>query len=89
MATDPTLVAPDAATTSGTPLATGGLGEAHIHDFAKSIAAEYPIYQADDILLKTIMRSNPGLILWKDGKIIQKWHHKHLPSEDELKSMIK
>lgn len=68
---------------------TGGLGEAHIHDFAKSIAAEYPTYQADDILLKTIIRSNPGLILWKDGKIIQKWHHKHLPSLDELKSLIK
>lgn len=68
---------------------TGGLGEAHIRDFSTAIQSEYPIYQADDILLKTIMRSNPGLILWKDGRIIQKWHYKHLPSLDELKSLIK
>ncbi len=68
---------------------TGGLGVNQINDFSKSIMAKYPIYQADDILLKTIMRSNPGLVLWKDGRIIQKWHYKHLPSLEDLKSMVK
>lgn len=66
-----------------------GLGVNQIKDLSKSIAAEYPILQADDILLKTIMRSNPGLILWKDGTIVEKWHHKHLPTLEELKAKMK
>ncbi|MGB2849693.1 MAG: DoxX family protein [Saprospiraceae bacterium] len=68
---------------------TGGLGSSHMNDFAQKINAAYPIYQADDILLKTIMRSNPGLILWKNGKIIQKWHYKQLPSLEELRALMK
>ncbi len=34
---------------------------------------------ADDILLKTIVRSNPGVVLWKNGQIVDKWHIKKLP----------
>ena len=67
---------------------TGGINGDQAKDLAKSIQADYPIYHADDILLKTIMRSNPGLILWKDGKIIEKWHHKHLPTVQELRLLI-
>jgi len=44
---------------------------------------------ADDILLKTIVRSNPGVVLLKDGKIIDKWHHKKLPSYAEIKQLMK
>lgn len=43
------------------------------------------IYEADNILLKTIIRSNPGPVLWKDGKIIYKWHKNKLPSYKEVK----
>ncbi|MEP7266356.1 MAG: hypothetical protein ABI844_01930 [Saprospiraceae bacterium] len=68
---------------------TGGLGNVQIKDFAALTHAEFPIYQADDILLKTIMRSNPGLILWKNGKIVQKWHYKHLPGIEELTNLMK
>jgi triosephosphate isomerase len=46
--------------------------------------AEYPFCQTDDITLKTIIRSNPGLVLLKDGIIIQKWSHNALPDETEL-----
>jgi len=41
--------------------------------------AEYPFCQTDDIVLKTIIRSNPGLLLLKDGVIIRKWSHNRLP----------
>lgn len=41
---------------------------------AKEAAINLPLYTADDILLKTIVRSNPGIVLWQDGKILNKWH---------------
>ena len=43
--------------------------------------AEYPFCQTDDITLKTIIRSNPGLILIKDGVILNKWSDNSLPDE--------
>ena len=39
----------------------------------------------DDILLKTIVRSNPGVVLWKDGKILDKWHINKLPDFNKVK----
>ena len=42
--------------------------------------AEYPFCQTDDIVLKTMIRSNPGLLLLKDGVVIRKWSHNRLPS---------
>lgn len=46
--------------------------------------ADYPFCQTDDITLKTVIRSNPGLLLLKDGTVIRKWSHNALPSEEEL-----
>ncbi|MDZ4844481.1 MAG: hypothetical protein SH857_02915 [Chitinophagales bacterium] len=45
----------------------------------------YPFYEADGTFLKTIVRSNPGLLLIKEGNVIGKWHHKHFPTFEELK----
>lgn len=44
--------------------------------------AEYPFCQTDETTLKTIVRSNPGLLLLKDGKVIRKWSHNFLPTID-------
>ena len=46
--------------------------------------AEYTFCNADETTLKTIIRSNPGLILLKDGTIIGKWSHNALPQTDDL-----
>lgn len=46
--------------------------------------AEYNIHIGDERTLKTIVRSSPGLVLLKDGKIIRKCSTYKLPDEETL-----
>ncbi len=46
--------------------------------------AEYPFNTTDATTLKTMIRSNPGLMLLHHGTIIQKWSHNKLPQPEEL-----
>lgn len=52
--------------------------------FKKEINANHPFYLADDIFLKTIIRSNPGLVIIKDGNVVMKWHHRHIPDYEQI-----
>ena len=45
--------------------------------------AEYPFCSTDEITLKTIIRSNPGLVLLKQGTVFRKWSHNNLPVIEE------
>ncbi|MBQ8968555.1 MAG: DoxX family protein [Bacteroidaceae bacterium] len=42
---------------------------------------EYPFALTDGVVLKTMIRSNPGLILLHDGVVYNKWSVNNLPSE--------
>ena len=46
--------------------------------------AEYPFCLMDNITLKTMVRSNPGLILLKKGVVIHKWNIVDFPDEYQL-----
>jgi hypothetical protein len=61
--------------------------EASIDDFRQSVGADYPFWRGDDIMLKTIIRSNPGVVLMKDGVILGKWHHSRLPAFEEMEEV--
>jgi hypothetical protein len=51
--------------------------------FAEKVGAKYPFYRADDKLLKTIIRANPGIVIWKDGTVIGMYHHRHIPTFEQ------
>ncbi len=54
-------------------------GEADIAHWRDRTGAEYQFCQTDEITLKTIIRSNPGLLLLKGGTVIRKWSNNGLP----------
>lgn len=53
--------------------------------YKQQLNLDYPFYLADDITLKTVIRSNPGLILLKDGLILDKWHYNDFPKYQHFK----
>lgn len=59
-----------------------------IDHWADITGAEYPFCFTDETTLKTIIRSNPGLLLLKDGTIIRKWSHNDLPSSSSLNAPL-
>lgn len=55
-----------------------------IEDWQERTGAEYPFCLMDNITLKTIIRSNPGLLLLKDGVVVNKWSVNNMPDEYAL-----
>ena len=49
---------------------------------------EYEIYNTDETPLKTIMRSNPGLLILKKGIIVGKYHYNELKDYKTLKKEV-
>lgn len=62
------------------------VNDGKLEEFRHRNQTAYKFYHADATPLKTISRSNPGLVLLKNGVVINKWHYRHLPTFDELNS---
>jgi uncharacterized membrane protein YphA (DoxX/SURF4 family) len=54
--------------------------------FSKKHKLFAEIFYADAVPLKSMVRANPGVILLKNGVVINKWSYQSLPSLDKLKS---
>ncbi len=59
-------------------------GDEDIQRWREETGAEYPFCLVDNITLKTMIRSNPGVMLLKEGTVIKKWSVNNLPDEYEL-----
>jgi len=59
-----------------------------IVEFIKEHDPVYDFYNTDPITLKTIVRSNPGLLLVKGGTIIDKWSSKNIPDINDLQTEL-
>ncbi len=55
-----------------------------IRNWEKRVQSGFTFCNADERMLKTIIRTNPGLILLKHGTIINKWDRNSIPSEKQL-----
>lgn len=56
-----------------------------IDDYKHQHQAMYDFANADGVVLKTMVRANPGLILIKDGTVIMNWHHNNFPTYSDVK----
>ena len=57
---------------------------ASIAEWTEHTGAAYPYLNADETLLKTMIRANTGLIVLKDATIVGKWSAADLPRDEQL-----
>jgi uncharacterized membrane protein YphA (DoxX/SURF4 family) len=55
-----------------------------VNSISSSLDLGYSFYSADEIMLKTMVRSNPGFILIRNGVIVDKWGFRDFPAVEEL-----
>lgn len=58
--------------------------EQEIQDFTSSRSWEVLSLQADATVVKTMIRSNPGILVLKDGTVQAKYHHNNTPEAGEV-----
>jgi uncharacterized membrane protein YphA (DoxX/SURF4 family) len=52
--------------------------------FSKANHLFSEVFYADEVPLKEMVRANPGVLLMKNGTIINKWHYHTMPSYDDI-----
>lgn len=52
--------------------------------FAKKNHLVMEIFYADEVPLKSMVRANPGVLLMKNGVILNKWHYHSVPKYEDL-----
>jgi uncharacterized membrane protein YphA (DoxX/SURF4 family) len=53
-------------------------------EFSKRMKLFMEVFYADAVPLKSMVRANPGILLLKNGVVINKWHYNNVPSFETL-----
>ena len=61
---------------------------ADVDKFKAANGTKHEYYFTDATTLKTMIRSNPGLMLLKKGTVVAMWHHNDFPSYDDVKKTL-
>ena len=67
-----------------TVVALSSTTESQMEQIVNNTGISYPFYFTDETTLKTIIRSNPGMLWLKEGTIVGKWHHNDFPDAENL-----
>ena len=63
-----------------------------LHEVVEQVQTQfdltYAYYTTDEITLKTMVRSNPGVILLKQGTVLDKWHYRNLPDSAYFETQL-
>ncbi|MER2997224.1 BT_3928 family protein [Pontibacter populi] len=71
-----------------TPIVITSSSGQEFEQFRHEVNLAAPYYYGDHTVLKTIIRSNPGIWLLKDGTTKGLWHHNNTPTIDEVKEAL-
>ena len=70
------------------PIVVTSSSAADFEEFRHEVNLAAPYYFGDGTVLKTIIRSNPGLVLLQNGTVKGKWHHNDTPDIEEVKELL-
>lgn len=56
--------------------------------FRHEMQLAVPVFTADEKVIKTIMRSNPGVWVVSNGKVVGKWHYHDIPTISTVQGLI-
>ncbi|NBR82149.1 MAG: DoxX family membrane protein [Flavobacteriia bacterium] len=82
------LLAQECAANGIQVIAGSASSEETIAEFRTSHQWDFPMAMMDETTLKTVVRTNPGVLLLQEGKVVGKWAHVDLPSVDELLNLL-
>lgn len=71
------------------PMAFTASSQGDFEVFRHEVQLAIPYYFADGTVLKTIMRSDPGILLLKNGTVVGKWHYNDTPDAATVHALLK
>ena len=63
-------------------------GYEEFEKFRHEVQLAVPYFYADATVLKTMIRSNPGIMLLSNGTVIGKWHHNDTPELSDINRLV-
>jgi hypothetical protein len=70
------------------PMVVTSLDSRTYENFRHTVQLAVPFYYGDATVLKTIMRTQVGTWLLKDGKVLGKWAYADTPTTDEVLALV-
>ena len=64
------------------------IAEAEIESIRHEYQLAAPYYFVDGTVLKAMIRSNPGIMLWYQGNVMGKWHINDIPDAGEFAGLL-
>nr|WP_317206937.1 BT_3928 family protein [Pontibacter silvestris] len=71
-----------------TPMVLTSSSSQEFDAFRHEVNLAAPYYFGDGTVLKTIIRSNPGILLLQNGIVKGKWHHNDTPDIEEVQQLL-